>query len=148
MQGMDERSYFTYIVASRSLTLYVGMTRDLNKRVFEHKRKLHEGFSATYNCDRLVWFEEHGEVGDAIAREKQLKGWRRDKKIALIKQKAIRRGLTWLKSGIPASSWTGRCVEFVLDEAAHNAGPSAPLTPIALTRDRGPKRAPLRMTRL
>jgi len=86
MLGMDDRSYFTYIVASRSLTLYVGMTGDLNKRVFEHKRKLHEGFSAIYNCNRLVWFEEFSEVGDAIAREKQLKSWRREKKITLIKQ--------------------------------------------------------------
>lgn len=83
---MDERSYLTYIVASRSLTLYVGMSGDLIKRVFEHKRKLHEGFSATYNCDRLVWFEKYSEVGDAIAREKQLKRWRREKKIALIAQ--------------------------------------------------------------
>ena len=86
MLGMDDRSYFTYIVASRSLTLYVGMTGDLNKRVFEHKRKLHEGCSAIYNCNRLVWFEEFSEVGDAIAREKQLKSWRREKKITLIKQ--------------------------------------------------------------
>src|SRR5579863_1159025 len=90
--GMDERSYFTYIVASRSLTLYVGMTRDLIKRVFEHKRKLHEGFSATYNCDRLVWFEQYREVGDAIAREKQLKRWRREKKIALI----VESNSTWV----------------------------------------------------
>ena len=54
---MDGKVYFTYIVASRSHTLYVGMTGDLLKRVFEHKRKIHEGFSATYNSNRLVWFE-------------------------------------------------------------------------------------------
>lgn len=84
MQAMPDKSYFTYIVASRSLTLYIGVTGNLKKRVFEHKRKLHEGFSATYNCDRLVWFERFVEVGNAIAREKQLKGWRRAKKIALI----------------------------------------------------------------
>lgn len=89
---MRERCYYTYIVASRSLTLYVGMTGDLKKRVLEHKHKLHEGFSATYNCDRLVWFEQHGEVDDAIAREKQLKGWRRAKKITLIEQ----RNPTWI----------------------------------------------------
>jgi putative endonuclease len=51
---MDEKVYFTYIVASRSHTLYIGMTGDLLKRVFEHKQKTHEGFSATYNCNRLV----------------------------------------------------------------------------------------------
>jgi putative endonuclease len=84
MRAMGEGIYFTYIVASRSRTLYIGVTGDLGKRVFEHKKKLHEGFSATYNCDRLVWFERFTEVGGAIAREKQLKGWRREKKIALI----------------------------------------------------------------
>jgi putative endonuclease len=83
---MGDDFYFTYIVASRSLTLYVGMTGDLHKRMFEHKRKLHEGFSATYNCDRLVWFERFVEVYEAISREKQLKGWTRAKKIALIKK--------------------------------------------------------------
>ncbi|MGB6692067.1 MAG: GIY-YIG nuclease family protein [Terracidiphilus sp.] len=83
---MHEGYYFTYIVASRSLTLYIGVTGNLRKRVFEHKRKLHEGFSATYNCNRLVWFERFVEISNAIAREKQLKGWARAKKIALIKK--------------------------------------------------------------
>lgn len=82
---MHEGAYFTYIVASRSLTLYIGVTGNLQRRVFEHKRKVHEGFSATYNCNRLVWFERFIDVGNAIAREKQLKGWRRAKKIALVK---------------------------------------------------------------
>ncbi|MDR3738623.1 MAG: GIY-YIG nuclease family protein [Terracidiphilus sp.] len=81
---MHEGSYFTYIVASRSHTLYIGMTNDLEKRVFEHKWKEYEGFSARYNCDRLVWSEHFQDVRLAIAREKQLKGWRRSKKIALI----------------------------------------------------------------
>jgi putative endonuclease len=84
MRAMSAGIYFTYIVASRSRTLYVGVTSNLEKRVFEHKRKLHEGFSATYNCDRLVWFERFTEVDFAIEREKQLKRWRREKKIALI----------------------------------------------------------------
>jgi putative endonuclease len=83
---MDEDPFFTYITASRSLTLYIGVTRSLHKRMFEHKRKLHEGFTATYNCDRLVWFERFVDPSSAIAREKQLKGWRREKKIALIKK--------------------------------------------------------------
>ena len=89
---MHEGFYFSYIVASRSLTLYIGVTGNLQKRVFEHKRKVHEGFSATYNCDRLVWFERFVGVGNAIAREKQLKGWRREKKIALI----TRTNPTWI----------------------------------------------------
>ena len=83
---MRERSYFTYIMASRSHTLYIGVTRDLQKRVFEHKWKEHDGFTERYNCDRLVWFETRQDIRDAIAREKQLKGWRREKKIALIEQ--------------------------------------------------------------
>jgi putative endonuclease len=89
---MHEGFYFTYIVASRSLILYVGVTGNLQKRVFEHKRKMHKGFSASYNCDRLVWFERFGDVGNAIAREKQLKGWRREKKITLV----TRTNPTWI----------------------------------------------------
>jgi putative endonuclease len=84
MPPMREHSYFTYIMASRSHTLYIGVTSDLHNRVFEHKWKEHDGFTAKYNCDRLVWFEEHQEIASAIAREKELKGWRRGKKIALI----------------------------------------------------------------
>jgi putative endonuclease len=83
---MHEGSYFTYIMASRSRTLYTGVTGNLLKRVFEHKWKVHEGFSAKYNCDRLVWFETHQEVTKAIAREKQIKPWRREKKLALIQR--------------------------------------------------------------
>ena len=83
---MHEGSYFTYIVASRSRTLYIGVTGNLIKRVFEHKWKEHEGFTASYNCDRLVWFERHQDVTKAIVREKQLKVWRREKKIVLIER--------------------------------------------------------------
>jgi putative endonuclease len=83
---MHEEFYYTYIVASRSHTLYIGMTGNLSGRVFAHKRKLHEGFSATYNCSRLVWFERFVDVRRAIAREKQLKGWVRAKKIAMIEK--------------------------------------------------------------
>jgi putative endonuclease len=81
---MPDHCYFTYIMASRSHTLYIGVTGDLHKRVFEHKWKEHEGFTARYNCDRLVWFERYQDVQKAIGREKQLKGWLRSKKIALI----------------------------------------------------------------
>ena len=81
---MHEGYFYTYIVASRSLTLYIGMTGDLEKRVFEHKVKLREGFSSRFNCNRLVWFERFVDPSNAIARENQLKRWRRDKKVALI----------------------------------------------------------------
>ncbi len=89
---MERRVYFAYIVASRSLTLYIGMTGNLHKRVLEHKLKLHAGFSAVYNCDRLVWFERFEGPSAAIAREKQLKGWTRAKKIALI----VRENPAWI----------------------------------------------------
>lgn len=74
---IDDKFYYTYIVASRSRTLYIGMTGNLTRRIFEHKQKTYEGFSATYNCNRLVWFDRFGEVFDAIAREKLLKNWSR-----------------------------------------------------------------------
>lgn len=79
-------AYFTYIVASRSHTLYIGVTGNLQKRVFQHKWKEHDGFTEHYNCDRRVWFETYQDIRDAIAREKQLKRWRREKKIALIER--------------------------------------------------------------
>src|SRR4051794_40085590 len=86
IHAVNDRVYFTYIVASRSHTLYVGVTGNLGKRVFEHKWREHDGFTEKYNCGRLVWFEIYQDVQKAIAREKQLKGWRRSKKIWLIEK--------------------------------------------------------------
>lgn len=83
---MQDGNFFTYIVASLTQTLYIGITRDIEKRIFDHKCKLLEGFASTYNCDRLVWFESFDDPQSAIAREKQLKGWTRAKKIALIEK--------------------------------------------------------------
>ena len=82
--GMDEHLNSTYIVANRSRTLYTGVTGDLRKRVFQHKWKEYEGFSAKCNCHRLVWFEHYQDVEKVIARETQLKKWNRGKKLALI----------------------------------------------------------------
>ena len=81
------KTYFVYIVASKSGVLYVGVTNDLERRVAEHKAKLIPGFSAKYNCTRLVWFAEFANVNEAIETEKRIKGWRREKKIALIAEK-------------------------------------------------------------
>ena len=80
----DHRKYWVYIVASRTGTLYIGMTSNLFVRVMQHKSGEIEGFSSKYHCDRLVYWESFDEVLKAIDREKQLKGWRRSKKIALI----------------------------------------------------------------
>lgn len=76
--------YYVYILTNRSRTLYAGVTNDLTRRVYEHKQKLLPGFTEKYNISRLVYFEETSDVRDAIAREKQIKGWTRAKKIALI----------------------------------------------------------------
>ena len=82
-----ERSFYVYILSNRSKTLYTGMTNNLEKRIFEHKNKMVEGFTSRYNLDQLVYFEETNDVQEAIAREKQIKGWIRKKKIALIEGK-------------------------------------------------------------
>src|SRR2546423_7064985 len=76
--------FHIYILANISKMLYVGVTNDIHRRVFEHKHKLVPGFSANYNLHRLVYAEGFGDIRDAIAREKQIKGWLRAKKVALI----------------------------------------------------------------
>ncbi len=78
------RTYYVYMMASKSRTLYTGVTNYLERRVFQHKNKLLPGFSKKYNIDRLVYFESWGDIRDAIGREKQIKGWLRTKKLALI----------------------------------------------------------------
>ena len=79
-----ERRYYVYMLASKTRRLYVGMTNDLHRRVLQHRTKAIDGFTSQYNIDRLVWYESIDQVLDAIAQEKQIKGWRREKKIELI----------------------------------------------------------------
>ncbi len=76
--------YYVYIMTNRSKTLYTGVTGNLESRVFEHKRGIKRKFAARYKIDRLVYFERFGDIRFAIAREKQIKGLLRIKKIALI----------------------------------------------------------------
>ena len=78
------KTYATYILASRTKVLYIGVTSDLERRIYEHKHKLTEGFTTKYNVDRLVFFETTSDANAAITREKQLKGWTRAKKKALV----------------------------------------------------------------
>ncbi len=82
--GRPRRSYTVYIMGSLSGTLYIGMTGNLLKRAFEHKFHRIEGFTDEHDVERLLYLESYDDVHKAIAREKQLKGWRREKKIALI----------------------------------------------------------------
>lgn len=78
------RTYCVYIVASISRVVYIGVTNNLVRRVYEHKQGLVAGCTKRYQVDRLVYFEETTDVRVAIEREKQLKTWRREKKLALI----------------------------------------------------------------
>jgi putative endonuclease len=79
--------FYVYLLASRRHgTLYLGVTRDLIRRIHEHKTKAAPGFTARYGVDRLVWYEIYDEPILAIAREKELKKWRRDWKIRLIEE--------------------------------------------------------------
>jgi putative endonuclease len=87
------RTYWVYILASRKHgTLYVGVTSDLSGRVYEHKANITPGFTSKYRVHRLVYFETFGMIDEAIAREKQLKKWRREWKIKLIE----RNNPTWI----------------------------------------------------
>jgi putative endonuclease len=82
-----DRVFHVYMTASKSRVIYVGMSNDLARRVREHKEEGRRSFAKRYNVDRLVWFEEHGRALSAIAREKQIKGWVRARKVALIEAK-------------------------------------------------------------
>ena len=79
-----KNAYYVYIIASRSRTLYIGVTSDLARRVWEHKNGVIPGFTSKYQITRLVYFEEFNDIKTAILREKQLRGWLRCKKIDLI----------------------------------------------------------------
>ncbi|MCH8226716.1 MAG: GIY-YIG nuclease family protein [Chloroflexi bacterium] len=76
--------YYVYIMSSHQGTLYIGMTNDLYRRAYEHRHKLIPGFTQKYNVAKLVYYEETSNVESAITREKQIKGWLRSKKAALV----------------------------------------------------------------
>ena len=79
------KNYYVYIMTNcKNTVLYIGVTNNLERRVYEHKNKLVEGFSKRYNLNKLVYFECSQDIVIAIEREKQLKGWLRSKKISLI----------------------------------------------------------------
>ena len=77
--------YYVYLITNwNDNVMYVGVTNNLERRIYEHKHKLVEGFSAKYNVNKLVYFEETPDVNTALAREKEIKKWRREKKNALV----------------------------------------------------------------
>jgi len=80
-------AYYVYLLASRKHgTLYLGVTSDLGRRVYQHKTKAVPGFTSRYGVDKLVWFEIYDDPVSAITREKELKKWRRDWKVRLIEE--------------------------------------------------------------
>ncbi len=86
-EGTLDRASYVYMLASECYgTLYVGVTSDLVKRVWQHREGLADGFTKKYKVKRLVWFETHGDIIEAITREKQLKKWARAWKVALIQE--------------------------------------------------------------
>ena len=95
---MREYLFFVYIMASKSRVIYVGFANDLHVRIFQHKSGRYEGFTKRYNVNRLVYFESYKYVNSAIAREKELKGWRREKRVALI-ESANPTWKTWRRPG-------------------------------------------------
>jgi putative endonuclease len=97
---MPGRTFTVYILASLSRRLYVGVTNDLDRRMLQHRSCRADAFTAKYRITRLVYFEQTVDVHAAIAREKQLKGWRRAKKIALIE--SVNAG--WIDLAPPLSS--------------------------------------------
>ena len=93
--------YYVYVLVNKTNeVMYVGVTNDLGRRVREHKAELIDGFTKTYHVHKLVYFEEYSDVHRAIRREKQLKGWRREKKNALVESK----NPEWNDLGAPVSS--------------------------------------------
>ncbi len=94
-------NYYVYIMTNQSRTLYTGVTNNLERRVSQHKLKLIPGFTRQYNLKRLVYYEAYNDVPAAIQREKQIKGWLRAKKVALI----IARNPAWTDL---SEDWYGR----------------------------------------
>jgi len=82
---MRSHDYCVYIVTNKSWTLYTGVTNNLERRVWEHKNKATKGFTSRYRMGKLIYMEQFRDIRDAIAREKQVEGWTRAKKWALIK---------------------------------------------------------------
>jgi len=83
---MRDRPCYVYMMANASRMLYIGVTSDLEKRVWRHKKNEHVGFTQKYDLKRLVYFEPFGDIRAAIEREKQMKGWVRSRKVALVRK--------------------------------------------------------------
>jgi putative endonuclease len=128
MPARERRSYCVYIMGSLSGTLYIGFTGNLHKRVFEHKFHQLEGFTNRYDVERLLYWASYDDVHKAIAREKQLKGWSRVKKIALIES----RNPHWLDLAKDSYPWM-ESSEAARDASTARNRPSDDPPPLSMT---------------
>jgi putative endonuclease len=133
--------YCVYTSASRSRNLYTGVTDNLERRMMEHREGLVPGFTVQYRIFRLVHFEEFGDIGCAIAREKEIKGWRREKKVWMIERK----NPTWvdLAEGLPGKGQMDKReadVHHRAKAATSKADPSPPVRRKAGDRVRDDRR--------
>lgn len=96
-----QKQFYVYILASFTQRLYIGMTSDLERRMWEHRTKVFPGHTAKYNIDRLVYVDDYAHADDAIAREQQLTTWSRQKKINLV----VRDNPTWKDLTIDFFGW-------------------------------------------
>jgi putative endonuclease len=102
---MIEKTYFVYLLTNKySNVIYTGVTNDLSRRIYEHKEKLQPGFTQQYKVDRLVYYELHSDISEAILREKVIKGWSRTKKNLLIRRDLIPHGKICMKNYIECFS--------------------------------------------
>ena len=122
----EEKRYYVYIMASRSLTLYTGVAGDLYHRVLQHKRGEVEGFTKRYHIHRLVYYEVFKYIDKAIAREKQIKAWTRAKRVALIKSE----NPTWQDL---AEGW-GEPIKLQIPRSQNQRREDPPL-PVPVARD-------------
>jgi putative endonuclease len=84
---MNYKDYYVYILMNKRKTVnYTGVTNDIIRRVYEHKNKLIKGFTSTYNIDMLVYYEDYNDINIALNREKEIKGWKKSKKLELIQK--------------------------------------------------------------
>lgn len=97
---MRQKEYAVYVMTNKTrTTIYIGVTGALSQRVLQHKEKINpKSFTARYNINRLVWYEYYNDISEAILREKEIKGWSRDKKVSLIR--AMNPGLRDLSDDI------------------------------------------------
>ena len=127
----ENKRYYVYIMASRSRTLYTGVTNDVYRRALQHKKGEVEGFTKRYNINRLVHYEEFKYVDNAIKREKQIKAWTRAKRLALIQSE----NPTWQDL---ADGW-GERIRLQIPRS-QNLSPTRDLRPCPVARDDNSKR--------